>query len=246
MDSPLGVFGYGYSLEGRFADVEEIEADEPVRGPDCPPTADFVELALGQASTELEAVLRTHLTTECLYCVPRFEAQQRALEESQRLSASAVPPRTAIATELRIRRNLVGVGEGRFIPVHKGDTVSSCVPIEWEGVITFPTTTGRLELKTHLLFSRRGEDRPWHLTLRLPSALRGNTAAGLDRLDGQQVKLALILKNRKDPLQVDLRLEADQPRDNPQRELVSHPEPIPQLLNPCDLVRIEYHGEKKE
>jgi hypothetical protein len=239
MSSPFALFGYGFSPQGRDADWEDIEADLPARGPDCPPTADYLDLALGQASSQTEASLRAHLQGGCPYCQGRFEAQQRAVGMSRTLAAAA-PPRAAVVAELRSRRAAVCAGNLQRLPAAwKGDTAGP-LPIDYQVTLAFPPDSHRPTLQAYVQLSRRGpHGSPWYVAVRLPSFTsdqhHGNAPADLDALDGHLVRLLLIGRDAKTSCPVETRLDWD----SRQEQLVSHPERMPLIADPPDVTRIE-------
>jgi hypothetical protein len=98
MKNSVAFFGYGFSREGREAAWKELEANLPEPGPDCPPTLEMLDLALG---LPLEAArvsqLQQHLGS-CPRCLARFESQKRAVRKMnalplhpQSLSPHALP-----------------------------------------------------------------------------------------------------------------------------------------------------------
>jgi hypothetical protein len=73
--------GYGFSPEALAAEWEELEADLPARGPNCPFTLDLIELALGSTAQLDGARLQGHIDG-CEYCRKRFESLQQATQQA--------------------------------------------------------------------------------------------------------------------------------------------------------------------
>ncbi|HEY7310984.1 MAG TPA: hypothetical protein VH643_16590 [Gemmataceae bacterium] len=85
MAENMGILGYGFSREGRDADWQELEAELSAKGPDCPLTADLLDLALNWGQGSDAQRVREHLDSGCAYCRGRFEAQQRAIAQAEEL-----------------------------------------------------------------------------------------------------------------------------------------------------------------
>src|SRR5262249_12469341 len=100
------ILGYGFSLEGREADWGDLEAGLPARGPNCPLTAELLELALGQTQASEGDRLRAHVS-ECASCRSRLEVQQRAVQRAETMRSPSVPTlQEQVAADFQARRRL--------------------------------------------------------------------------------------------------------------------------------------------
>jgi hypothetical protein len=75
----------------QFDAVWGVEAELPRKGPDCPNTAELLDLALGISPHERAVSLHEHLAADCLYCKQRFESQRRAVDKARALEALHKP-----------------------------------------------------------------------------------------------------------------------------------------------------------
>src|SRR4051812_15210054 len=101
MNEKWPLFGYGYSLEGRRGAWEELEAVLPAKGPNCPPTLDWIDLVLDQ-NTNKGSDLHAH-RAGCAYCEARYAALQRAAARLEEVRAEAGQPTLA-----QVGRDLAG------------------------------------------------------------------------------------------------------------------------------------------
>jgi hypothetical protein len=233
------ILGYGFSLEGREADWEELEAELPVRGPNCPLTADLLEFALGQVQSPQEADrLRVHVS-ECVSCRNRLDVQQRAVRraESLRAATPAATLQEQVAADFRARRKPHRRGAMR--PVSKLLLADSGKPV----ALLAPNDPGLPPLNAVLQWSKpdpNRNDSPWYVTLRLPSqALEptwGNPESELEELSGYLVRLTFWIADRKPGLSVEARLDWDAEH----KQLVSHRPERVALSDPQAVTDVEF------
>jgi hypothetical protein len=233
--------GYGFSPHGREADWRDLEADLPVKGPNCPLTADLFDLALGLASGPEAARLRAHIDgdrlsdkTGCPYCRSRFEAQRRAIQRADELqdqAAVSTPLSEQIAAAFRNRGRYRRSGAVQAVKTLAAD--GDLVVIDQHVTLGLPDgpaeTAAPLELFIQWSRPRQDEAGPggahrWSVTLRLPSrtadAPTGTVREDLQRLGGRQVQVTWTAPGAGHAWQVQTDLYWDV------QQLVSHPEDV--------------------
>lgn len=117
MKETMNILGYGFSREGRDADWQELEAELPAKGPDCPLTGDLLDLALNREQQAEAARVREHLDG-CDYCRGRFEAQKRAIAQANAFRADAAGPSLFESVSLLLEERIADrlVGEMKLVP----------------------------------------------------------------------------------------------------------------------------------
>jgi GAF domain-containing protein len=229
-------FGFHLSSEGAGADWKKLEADLPVKGPQCPPTAVFLELALGRADTPAEKDLRSHLAV-CDYCRDRFARQERAVQRS--LAGPVLVPAPTRGAEVTAEPAPLPPGRRGLVETFQGQAAAAGGPVPVKHVATLTALAGQAGLPVHVIleWSRAGAG-PWRVALRLPSERHdrkfGNAEAELGRLDGCQVRLQLLAAEPAPPWTVDTQLYWDPEHT----ELVSHPEGVA-LRDPTAIAGVE-------
>jgi hypothetical protein len=114
MNTRVAFPGFGFSPEALEASWRELEQGQPEKGPDCPLTADLLDLALGLATGQRETDLHHHLKA-CGYCNSRFQAQSRSARYNSHPEPSATVP--------TLREQIVTTFGERLHAVRKGKLV---------------------------------------------------------------------------------------------------------------------------
>ena len=126
--------GYGFSPEAREAEWRELEGNLPAKRSDCPLTAEFLELAAGQAFPEEEARLKDHLST-CDSCRTRFQFQQRAVRRAEELRARAPGVSLLAQTAAELKEHLSTAVGRQDVGSTTSATVASGITAEAGGSV---------------------------------------------------------------------------------------------------------------
>jgi hypothetical protein len=248
MTRKQNIFGYGFSLEGRRADWQELESGLPTRGAHCPLTADLLDLALGQADPKVGKSLKDHLAG-CDYCRGRFGAQERAVQRFRASHAGAASNSSAysdVVAEFRQRRH--PSRRGKVETVHSRAADDGQSRYQHRVTLLLPGEEPGLPLHAILDWGRSrlaqagaGVPSPWRVALRLPLPDTGfgpgNAEPELVALAGCQVRLDLLPDPALSPWPPET-FETQLDWDPDHKVLVSHPEVV-SLDDPAALDEVE-------
>jgi hypothetical protein len=239
--------GYGWSASGLEADCPDPSAAMPAKGPDCPLTADLLDLALTLVDPEAEDTLRKHLT-KCAYCEARYLAQCRAVQQAEglRTAVPAPTPRERMAKELAARIRNIRVGAVQMLRL-KPLKADGDAPVKQYVCLTLPEQASMqdgLNALLHWTAVRRPNNasrdaESWSLILRLPTrqsdADHGNADADLQSFDRRRIVLSLLPRNGGRTHFVDTQLLWATDRT----ALVTHPSTV-RLDNPERIQFVEF------
>jgi hypothetical protein len=247
MNTNSAFLGYGYSADALEAAWQELERGQLEKGPDCPLTADLLDLALGLTEGQREADLHRHLQG-CGYCDSRFQAQVRAAQANTHPSNQSAGPtlREQIVASFAERLHAVRVGT---LVVELPLAADAGRMVLRQSARLAPRQGGKGADRLHLFLEWTPHEaatpsgtgtRSWSVLLWLPvqpnDPDQANRPADLSYFDRRQVRLTLTPADRSWVRVIQTQLNWDNTRRD---AIVSNPVVV-HLDNPEQIADMEF------